>query len=124
MKYPVLIYDDYCVSCTNFAKITNMLFRGKITILGHYTPEGRDLKKKIFPENYDGTDMSWFVTERKAYGGRKVLIQLVKYLFSPKHETYQPNKFDQTRCTTDCNKIKGVILRSCSILSNSKIIEY
>ena len=124
MKFPVLIYDDYCASCTNFAKITNRMFRGKITILGHYTQEGRELKQKIFPKNYDGTEMSWFVTENKAYGGRKVLIQLLKYLFSTKRERYQPNKFDLTRCTTDCNKIKGVIIRSCSILSNSKIIEY
>jgi len=124
MKYPVLIYDNFCKSCTNFAKITNLLLGGKITIIGHYTQQGREFKKSIFPENYDGTEMSWFVTEKKAYGGRKVIQQLIKYMFNPKPGRFQNNFFDLTECTTDCNTVKGVIFRSCSILSSSKIIEY
>lgn len=124
MEYPVLIYDNLCTSCTNFAKITNMLLRGKITMLGHYTQKGKEFKKIIFPENYDSTGMSWFVTEKKAYGGRKVLFQLIKYLFSPKHYSYKPNIFDLNECTTDCQTVKGVMFRSFSILSNSKIIDH
>ena len=77
MQYPVLIYDNLCTSCTSFAKIINRILDGKITMLGHYTPQGREFKETIFPENYDGTEMSWFVTEKKAYGGRKGLEQLM-----------------------------------------------
>ena len=124
MRYPVLIYDNLCKSCTNFAKITNLLLGGKITIIGHYTQQGKEFKKLIFPEGYDGTKMSWFVTEKKAYGGRKVIQQLIKYIFSPKPGKFQTNVFDLTECTTDCNTVQGVIFRSCSILSSSKIIEY
>jgi len=124
MEYPVLIYDNLCTSCKNFAKITNMLLRGKITMLGHYTQNGREFKKIIFPENYDSAEMSWFVTEKKAYGGRKVLLQLIKYLFSSKHGLYKPNIFDLTECTTNCQTVKGVMFRSFSILSNSKIIDH
>jgi hypothetical protein len=124
MEFPVLIYDNLCTSCTDFAKIANVLLRGKITMIGHYTKQGEEFKKTIFPENYDGTEMSWFVTEKKAYGGRKVLQQIIGYMFSPKHITFQTNFFDLTQCNTDCKTIKGVFFRSCSILTNSKIIEY
>ena len=124
MHYPVLIYDDLCTSCTNFAKITNHILGGKITMLGHYTAQGKEFKETIFPENYDGTEMSWFVTEKKAYGGRKGLQQLIKYLFSIKHGEYSKNIFDLNECTADCSTVKGVMFRSCSVLSNSKIVEY
>lgn len=124
MEYPVLIYDNLCKSCTNFAKIANFLLRGKITMYGHYTYQGKEFKKIIFPENYEGTEMSWFITKNKAYGGRKVLQQFIKYSFSPKHGNYPVNTFDLRECTTDCNTVKGVIFRSCSILTSSRIIEY
>jgi len=124
MRYPVLIYDNHCISCANFAKITNILLGGKITILGHYTQQGKEFKQTIFSEDYGGTEMSWFVTEKKAYGGRKGLQQLIKYIFSIKHGAYPTNTFDLNECRTDCNTVKGVMLRSCSILSSSKIVEY
>ncbi|MCH9657414.1 hypothetical protein K0U27_01745 [archaeon] len=123
MHYPVLIYDNLCTSCTNFARIINYVFGGKITMIGHYTAQGKEFKESIFPENYDGTEMSWFVTEKKAYGGRKALQHLIKYTFSIKHGEYTKNTFDLRECTTECNTVKGVMFRSYSVLSNSKIIE-
>lgn len=124
MHYPVLIYDNLCTSCTNFARITNNILGGKITMLGHYTLQGKEFKQMIFPKNYDSTEMSWFVTTEKAYGGRKGLQQLIKYFFSAKHEEYQKNTFDLNECTNDCNTVKVAIFRSCSVLSSSKIIKY
>ena len=123
MEYPVLIYDNLCNSCTNFAKMVNMLFRGKITMLGHHTPQGKEFKQSIFAENYDGAEMSWFVTKTKAHGGRKVLQQIIRYMLSAKRGTYPINTFDLNECTTDCYTVKGVMFRSCSILSSSKVIE-
>ena len=123
MHYPVLIYDDLCTSCTRFAKTVNHILGGKIAVLGHYAAQEREFKESIFPENYNGTDMSWFVTEKKAYGGRKGLQQLIKYTLSIKREEYAENVFDLNECTTDCNTVKGVMFRSCSVLSNSKIVE-
>ena len=124
MHYPVLIYDNLCTSCTNFARIINGILDGKITMLGHYTAQGKNFKKIIFPENYGGTEMSWFVTEKKAYGGRKGLQQLIRYMLSAKHEGHPKNTFDLNECTVDCHTVKGVMFRSCSVLSNSKIVEY
>ena len=125
MKYPILIYDNMCISCTNLAKIVNGFLSGKITIIGHYTQQGKELKQTIFPEEYDGTEMSWFVTDEKAYGGRMVIQQLAKYTFSKKGDFYPVNVFDLDVCTTDCSTTQeGGIFRPSSILLNSKIIEY
>ena len=96
-------------------------------MLGHYTVGDKDLKKIIFPENYDGTNMSWFVTEKRAYGGRESLKELIKYGISTisksNHNEFPKNKFTFDECTTECQTVKNVILRSCSILTTGKIIE-
>ena len=120
---PILIYDDLCTSCTNYAKMVNYLVKERITMIGHYTPQGKELKKNIFPEGYEGLEMSWFVTETCAYGGRAGLIQMIRHmLFSRKTRTTVPNQFDMELCTTDCKTVKGVFIRSCSIMSHSKKI--
>jgi predicted DCC family thiol-disulfide oxidoreductase YuxK len=120
---PILIYDNLCTSCTNYAKMVNSLVKEQIIMIGHYTSQGKQLKKNIFPEGYDGLEMSWFVTEKCAYGGRAGLIQLIRYiLFSKKTRTIVPNQFDMELCTTDCKTVKGVFIRSCSIMSHSKKI--
>jgi hypothetical protein len=119
----ILIYDNLCTSCTNYAKMVNYLIKGRIVMLGHYTAQGKELKKKIFPEGYNGLEMSWFVNERCAYGGRAGLIQLIKYvLFSKKTSATIRNQFDLELCTMDCKTAKGVFIRSCSIVSHSKKI--
>lgn len=127
MFYPVLIYDNLCSSCTSYAKLVDKLFRGKITMLGHYSLQGKEIKKSIFHDNYDGLDMSWFVTKKRAYGGREGLKQLIKYGISntiiPNNKEFPKNNFRLEECTTDCRTVKGVMIRSCSILTSGKIIE-
>ena len=124
MKYPVLIYDNLCTSCTTYAKYVNKILRGKITMLGHYTVFGKQFKDEIFPEGYKGTEMSWFVTEKAAYGGRKGLVMLLKYMIAHKKgKDFDENIFDLTECTTDCRTVKGVMIRSCSILTDGKVIK-
>jgi hypothetical protein len=103
--------------------MVDSLIKGRIVMVGHYTSQGKELKKKIFPEGYEGLEMSWFVNERCAYGGRAGLIQLIKYvLFSKKTSPTIRNQFDLELCTTDCKTVKGVFIRSCSIVSHSKKI--
>ena len=124
LQYPVLIYDNLCSSCTTYAKYVNKITSGKITMLGHYTQEGKDFKNQIFPQGYEGLEMSWFVTKNFAFGGRKGLIKLIKYMFSMKKGNGFPiNKFDLNECTTDCRTVKGVMIRSCSILTDGKVIK-
>lgn len=92
-------------------------------MMGHYTEECKVFKQTIFPIGYDGNEMSWFVTEKKAYGGRKGLIKLLKYVLSIRKDKKQVNKFDLNECTTDCRTVKGVMIRSCSILTKGKVID-
>ncbi len=120
---PVLIYDNLCTSCTNYAKMVNFLVKGRITMVGHYTPQGKEFKNNIFPEGYEGLEMSWFVTGTCAYGGRSGLIQLIRYiLFSKKNRKANSNQFDLELCTTDCKTVKRIFIRSCSIIIHSKKI--
>lgn len=123
MKRPIVIYDNLCTSCTSYAKYVDKLARGKITLVGHYTQAGKKLKEQIFPENYQGLEMSWFVTDDHAYGGRKGLEQILKYLLlKSKENGFEKNHFNFSECVTDCHTVKGVLFRSCSILTMSKII--
>lgn len=127
MLYPIVIYDNLCTSCTSYAKLVNGLLREKVTMVGHYTVQGKEFKQSIFPKNYDGLDMSWFVTEKRAYGGREGLKQLIKYgilsTLIPNDKEFPKNKVLLDECSTDCGTVKGVIIRSCSILTSGKIIE-
>lgn len=126
MSFPVLIYDDLCSSCTSYAKMVNKLVSGKITMIGHYSEPGKEFKKKIFPEGYEGLKMSWFVTEDAAYGGSKGLRKLLGYMFSinklKNKQDFQKNEFDASKCASDCSTVQGVMFRSLSILTESKTI--
>ena len=127
MNFPVLIYDDLCSSCTAYAKIVNRLVNGKITIIGHYSEAGKEFKKKIFPQEYEGLEMSWFVTSDTAFGGSKGLRKLLEYMFSfskfSNKQNFQKNEFDYSRCSSECSTVQGVIFRSWSILRESKTIQ-
>ena len=128
--FPVLIYDNLCTSCTAYAKYVNKILGGQIIMVGHYTFEGKKFKQKIFPTGYDGTEMSWFVTPECAYGGRKCLVKLIQYIGNPirrnllvkKYGKPHENIFHLGECTTDCKTVKNVMIRSCSILTASKVI--
>jgi hypothetical protein len=76
---PLLIYDDRCSSCTKFAKTANILSRGWIRTVGHYySEEAMQVKKIIFPTDYDSTKMFWLINRNGAYGARSGLIQVIK----------------------------------------------
>ena len=126
MNFPVLIYDDMCKSCTAYAKIVNKLVNGKITMIGHYSKAGKEFKKKIFPQVYEGLEMSWFVTSDTAYGGSEGLKKLLRYMLSPNKlsdkQKFQENEFDYAKCSSDCSTVQGVIFRSWSILKEGKTI--
>lgn len=124
MSRPILIYDNLCTSCTSYAKLVDKLTNGQIQMLGHYTADGKQFKAEIFPKGYDGLEMSWFVDERHAYGGRQGLIKIIQFMLNPLRKgNKNVNKFDLSECTTDCRTVKGVMIRSCSILTEGKVIE-
>ena len=80
--FPVLIYDNYCSSCSKFANVIYNLSKKKIEILGHFDIErSTELKELVF-DNYpnDPTRMFWYIKRDKAYASRKGLAQVVKDL--------------------------------------------
>ena len=121
LSYPILIYDNLCYSCTKSVKMVNGLIQNKCLIVGHYTPLGKEIKKHLFPKDYDGLEMSWFLIDGYAYGGRAALFRLIRYiLLEPKKDSFPKNEFNLKECSTDCKTVKGVFLRSYSIVTMHK----
>jgi hypothetical protein len=121
LSYPILIYDNLCYSCTRYARIVNKLVQNKCLIVGHYTLLGKEIKKQLFPKDYDGLEMSWFIIDENAYGGRAGLFRLMRYiLFERKKGSHLKNEFNLTECGMDCKTAKGTLLRSYNIITMHK----
>ena len=77
--FPVLIYDNYCSSCSKFAQVIYRLSKRKIEILGHFDIErSLQLKELVFHSySKDPTQMFWYIKKDKAYASRKGLYQVI-----------------------------------------------
>jgi len=117
---PVVLFDNQCYLCTKFAKTVNFFARGKITMVGHYSEIGRDIRKSILDES--ALDMFWFINQKRAYGGRAALFPLIKSILSKKIKKSSMFKIND-ECQQDCKTVKAVFVRSSSLITNSKIID-
>jgi len=117
---PIVVYDDQCYLCTKFAKIVNFLARGNLTIIGHYSNQGEEIRNQILDES--ALDMFWLIDEKNAHGGRAALFPLIRSIITSKEKKSKKMKFD-SNCEQECKTVKSVFLRSASLLSNSKTIE-
>jgi len=117
---PIVLFDNQCYLCTKFAKTVNFFARGKITMVGHYSEIGRDIRKSILDES--ALDMFWFINQKRAYGGRAALFPLIKSILSEKTKKSSMFKIND-ECQQECKTVKAVFLRSSSLITNSKIID-
>jgi len=117
---PIVLFDNQCYLCTKFAKTVNFFARGKITMVGHYSEIGRDIRKSILDES--ALDMFWFINQKRAYGGRAALFPLIKSILSEKTKKSLMFKIND-ECKQDCKTVKAVFVRSSSLITNSKIID-
>lgn len=117
---PIVLFDNQCYLCMKFAKTVNYLARDKISIVGHYSEFGEKIRKEILDET--ALDMFWFISKKRAYGGRAALLPLIKSIFSEKTKKLSTIKIDK-ECQQDCKTVKAVFLRSASLITNSKIID-
>lgn len=117
MKPPVMLYDDKCHICIGFARVVNRLAKGRLTIVGHYTKEGRRLREThLYPE---ATEMFWILDEREAYGGRAALPQLLRCIISARGGVGL--QMSNVECSSEgCD----VLARSTSLITNSDYIKY
>ena len=100
---PLLIYDDRCSSCGHFAFWARRLSGGWICLAGHYySPEAMKVKKSIFPDDYDPTQMFWLINKNGAFGARSGLMEVFKEIIRGLIKTRLANNFS--------NNLEGRIL--------------
>ena len=68
---PLVIYDNECYLCVQFAKFVNFLTKGRLLLVGHYTVFGKQIRNSILDSS--ALDMFWFIDEKTAYGGRAAI---------------------------------------------------
>ena len=134
---PLLIYDDKCTSCEKFAKAVAKISRGWIRIAGHYySQDAIDLKKMIFPINYDPTEMFWLINKKGAFGARAGLFQVIKEIiignFKKKLKDRHIENFNNKNLVVKCNyqnkescmSTKNTINRIFNMIKNSKKVKF
>ncbi|QLH09519.1 hypothetical protein DSQ19_08585 [Candidatus Nitrosotenuis sp. DW1] len=116
---PLIIYDNRCYLCTKFAKIIDFVAGKRLTLVGHYTDLGEELRGQILDSS--ALEMFWFVDGKTAYGGRAAIIPLMSSII--RHDKSQGRSTaDKESCDMECKTAKAVFLRSASLLSHSKKI--
>ncbi len=118
---PIVVFDNQCYLCVKFAKFVDFFARGKISMVGHYSDFGIKIRNEILDES--ALDMFWFIDKKRAYGGRAALFPLLKSIFSKKTEKSSTMRVDEN-CQQDCKTVKAVFMRSSSLLTNSKKIDF
>jgi hypothetical protein len=118
---PIVVFDNQCYLCMKFAKVVKFFARDKITIIGHYSDFGKKIRDEILDES--ALDMFWFIGKKRAYGGRAALLPLLKSFFSKKTKKLISIKIDDV-CEQDCKTVKAVFIRSTSLLTNSRKIDF
>jgi hypothetical protein len=120
---PLLIYDDKCSSCGQFALWARRLSGGWIRLAGHYnSPEAIEVKKTIFPEDYDSTQMFWLINRNGAFGARSGLKELIKEIIRGIFRTKLRGNFlsDRPEYNLPGGDVTSFKYHSCDHLAESK----
>ena len=117
---PLVIYDNECYLCVQFAKLVNFLAKGRLYFVGHYTDFGKQIREDILDSN--ALEMFWFIDTNTAYGGRAALGPLFSAIFNVSKKKIQ-NKIVENSCELGCKSPSAVFFRSASLLTNSKKIK-
>jgi len=117
---PLVIYDNECYLCVQFAKFANFLAKGRLRFVGHYTDFGKQIRESVLDSN--ALEMFWFIDSDTAYGGRAALGPLFSAIFSVSKKKIQ-NKIIENSCELGCKSPSAVFFRSASLLTNSKKIK-
>ena len=116
---PLVIYDNECYLCVQFAKMVNFLAKGRLHFVGHYTDFGKQIREDVLDSN--ALEMFWFINKNTAYGGRAALGPLFSAIFNVSKKKIK-NKIVENSCELGCKSPSAVFFRSASLLTNSKKI--
>ena len=117
---PLVIYDNECYLCVQFAKFVNFLAKGRLRFVGHYTDFGEKIREDILDSN--ALQMFWFIDNNTAYGGRAALSPLFSLILNSNGKKTK-KKIEQDSCELGCKSPNAVFFRSVSLLTNSKKIK-
>jgi len=117
---PLVIYDNQCYLCVQFARFVNFLAKGRLRLVGHYTDFGKRIRENVLDSN--ALEMFWFIDSNTAYGGRAALGPLFSAIFNVSKKKIQ-NKIIENSCELGCKSPSAVFFRSASLLTNSKKIK-
>ena len=117
---PLVIYDNECYLCVQFAKFVNFLAKGRLRFVGHYTDFGKRIRESVLDSN--ALEMFWFIDSNTAYGGSAALGPLFSAIFNVSKKKIQ-NKIVENSCELGCKNPSAVFFRSASLLANSKKIK-
>jgi hypothetical protein len=121
---PLLIYDDRCSSCRQFAFWVRKLSGGWIRLAGHYySCEAMNVKRYIFPDDYDSTRMFWLINKNGVFGARSGLMEVFKEIIRGIIKTRIADNIpnDQVGITEDVD-VTLFSNRSCSHLAGSSCV--
>ena len=116
---PLVVYDNRCYLCAKFAKIVDFASGGRLSLVGHYTDLGEEIRSQILDSS--ALEMFWFVDGSTAFGGRAALIPLISAIVR-RRGSASGRAVSDGSCDTKCRTAKAVFLRSASLLSHSKKI--
>ena len=114
---PLVIYDNECYLCVQFAKFVNFLAKGRLCLVGHYTDFGKKIRNDVLDSN--ALQMFWFIDNNTAYGGRAALGPLFSAILNVSGKNIQKDIIQDSR-ELGCKNPKAVFFRSASLLTNSK----
>ena len=118
-KLPLMVFDDKCYVCIQFAKVVNYISKGRLRMIGHYSEFGRLIRENFLDE--DALDMFWFIDKTTAFGGRAAIGPLISAIFNL--SSSKTNKVTvQESCDIGCKDSLAVFFRSASLITHSKKI--
>ncbi len=116
---PLVIYDNECYLCIQFAKLVNFLTKGRLRLVGHYTDFGKEIRDNILDTS--ALEMFWFIDEKTAYGGRAAIGPLFSAILHVNGKNIRKKNIGDS-CILGCKSPKAVFFRSASLLTHSKRI--
>ena len=116
---PLVIYDNECYLCVQFAKFVNFLTKGRLRLVGHYTDFGKEIRDNILDKR--ALEMFWFIDEKTAYGGRAAIGPLFSAILHVNGKNIRKKNIGDS-CILGCKSPKAVFFRSASLLTHSKRI--
>ena len=116
---PLVIYDNECYLCIQFAKFVNFLTKGRLRFVGHYTDFGKQIRESVLDSN--ALEMFWFIDKKTAYGGRAAIGPLFSAILHVNGKNIRKKNIGDS-CILGCKSPKAVFFRSASLLTHSKRI--